>query len=102
MPDNVRTSDIAGGCAWSASGMPWNRTEPGKERIELGLEWEKRWQAGEGRMNPSEPCHEIGSAGRPVCMAASVPGIRSRREGRRRALHRPHHIPNWGPWRSKT
>jgi hypothetical protein len=27
--------------------MPWNRTDPAKERLKFVLEWEERWQAGE-------------------------------------------------------
>jgi putative transposase len=40
--------------------MPWNRTNPAKERVKFALEWEKRWDAGEGRMNLSELCREFG------------------------------------------
>jgi len=40
--------------------MPWSRTNPLKERVKFVLEWEKRWNAGEGRMNLSELCREFG------------------------------------------
>lgn len=40
--------------------MPWSRTNPSKERVKFALEWEKRWDAGEGRMNLAELCREFG------------------------------------------
>lgn len=40
--------------------MPWSLTNPTKERVKFALEWEKRWNAGEGRMNLSELCREFG------------------------------------------
>ena len=44
--------------------MPWQKTDPMKERVEFVLEWEKRWDAGEGRMNFAELCRELGSVAR--------------------------------------
>src|SRR5688572_25853350 len=40
--------------------MPWNRTNPTKERVKFALEWEKRWNEGEGRTNVSQLCREFG------------------------------------------
>jgi transposase InsO family protein len=40
--------------------MPWQKTDPMKERVKFVLEWEKRWNAGEGRMNFAELCREFG------------------------------------------
>ena len=31
-----------------------------KERVKFVLEWEKRWDAGEGRINFAELCREFG------------------------------------------
>ena len=31
-----------------------------KERVKFVLEWEKRWDAGEGRLNFAELCREFG------------------------------------------
>jgi transposase InsO family protein len=40
--------------------MPWQKTDPMKERVKFVLEWERRWNAGEGRMNFAELCREFG------------------------------------------
>lgn len=40
--------------------MPWSLTNATKERVKFALEWEKRWDAGEGRMNFTELCREFG------------------------------------------
>lgn len=40
--------------------MPWKATDAMKERVKFVLEWEKRWSAGEGRVNFSELCREFG------------------------------------------
>ena len=40
--------------------MPWSNTNALKERIKFALEWEARWDAGEGRVNVSELSREFG------------------------------------------
>lgn len=40
--------------------MPWRETDAMKERTQLVLEWEKRWNANEGVVNVSELCREFG------------------------------------------
>jgi hypothetical protein len=40
--------------------MPWQETDVAKERVKFVLEWEKRWSAGEGRLNFAELCREFG------------------------------------------
>jgi transposase InsO family protein len=40
--------------------MPWKATDAMKERVKFVLEWEKRWNDGEGRLNFSELCREFG------------------------------------------
>jgi hypothetical protein len=40
--------------------MPWSETNVSKERVRLVLEWEKRWNEGEGLVNLSELCREFG------------------------------------------
>src|SRR6185295_14775408 len=40
--------------------MPWKETVAVKERVKFLLEWERRWDAGEGRMNFAELCREYG------------------------------------------
>jgi transposase InsO family protein len=40
--------------------MPWKETDSMKERVKFVLEWEKRWDEGEGRLNFSELCREFG------------------------------------------
>jgi len=40
--------------------MPWKETDVMKERVKFVLEWEKRWNDGEGRLNFSELCREFG------------------------------------------
>jgi transposase InsO family protein len=97
--------------------MPWKETDSVKERVKFLLEWEKRWQAGEGRLNFSALCREFGvsrqvgydwlsryrEAGHDVRVAA---------ERSRRPLHSPRQVaeavedvvtalrkahPTWGP-----
>jgi hypothetical protein len=61
-----RTEDVAdAGVVQSedipdTSEMPWQETNAMKERVRVVLEWEKRWDAGEGRMNFAELCREFG------------------------------------------
>jgi hypothetical protein len=40
--------------------MPWKETDVAKERLNFVLEWEKRWDEGEGVMNFAELCREFG------------------------------------------
>ena len=40
--------------------MPWSTTDAAKERVKFILEWEKRWDAGEGVTDISELCREFG------------------------------------------
>jgi putative transposase len=40
--------------------MPWKETDAMKERVKLVLEWERRWDAGEGDVNVAELCREFG------------------------------------------
>lgn len=75
--------------------MPWSSTDPTKERIKFILEWEKRWNAGEGRTNLSELCREFGISRE----TAYVWLRRYRKSGHDvKALdersHRPHYSPN--------
>src|SRR5207237_7452024 len=78
--------------------MPWHRTNPAKERIKFALEWEKRWDAGEGRMNLSELCREFG-----ISRETAYVWLRRYRDAGHdvKALaersHRPHHSPHQVP-----
>ena len=40
--------------------MPWKETDSMKERLKFILEWERRWEANEGRVNVSELCRTFG------------------------------------------
>ena len=40
--------------------MPWQETDVEKERVKFVLEWEQRWNEGEGRLNVSALCREFG------------------------------------------
>src|SRR5215472_10036567 len=40
--------------------MPWSDTNVSKERVRFVLEWERRWNEGEGVVNMSELCREFG------------------------------------------
>src|SRR5438477_13175302 len=40
--------------------MPWSETDMSKERVRFVLEWERRWNDGEGSVNVSELCRELG------------------------------------------
>jgi putative transposase len=40
--------------------MPWSETDSMKERVKFLLEWEKRWNEGEGTVNMSELCRVRG------------------------------------------
>ena len=40
--------------------MPWSETDAMKERVKFVLEWERRWNEGEGRVNVSELCRVFG------------------------------------------
>jgi len=42
------------------SGMPWKETDAMKERTKFVLEWEKLWNANEGRVNMTELCRRFG------------------------------------------
>lgn len=78
--------------------MPWSTTNPLKERIKFALEWEARWDAGEGRVNVSQLCREFG-----ISREAGYRWIdRYRKAGRDVAAleersHRPHHSPHQIP-----
>lgn len=75
--------------------MPWSRTNPSKERVKFALEWEKRWDAGEGRMNLSELCREFG-----ISRETGYVWLRRYRaaghkvEALEERSHRPHTMPN--------
>jgi hypothetical protein len=40
--------------------MPWKETVAVKERVKFLLEWEQRWDQGEGRLNFAALCREFG------------------------------------------
>ena len=40
--------------------MPWKETDAMKERVKFVLEWEKRWDEGEGKLNFAALCREFG------------------------------------------
>jgi putative transposase len=40
--------------------MPWKETDAMKERLKFLLEWERRWDAGQGRVNMAELCRAFG------------------------------------------
>jgi len=40
--------------------MPWQSTDPVKERTKFILEWEKRWNREQGQVNVAELCREFG------------------------------------------
>ena len=40
--------------------MPWRETDVTKERVKFVLEWERRWDEGQGQMNFAELCREFG------------------------------------------
>lgn len=40
--------------------MPWKETDAMKKRVKFVLEWEKRWNVGEGRIHFAELCREFG------------------------------------------
>ncbi|HEY3592596.1 MAG TPA: hypothetical protein VGL13_01940 [Polyangiaceae bacterium] len=40
--------------------MPWKETDSMKERVQFVLEWEKRWNEGEGRLNLAALCRAFG------------------------------------------
>ena len=42
--------------------MPWLTSSGMKERTKFALEWETRWEAGEGRVNVAELCRVFGIA----------------------------------------
>jgi len=78
--------------------MPWNRTNPTKERVKFALEWEKRWNEGEGRTNVSELCREFG-----ISRETGHLWIRRYRQADHEVSaleersHRPHTMPNQIP-----
>ena len=75
--------------------MPWSRTDPTKERVKFALEWERRWDAGEGRVNVSELWREFG-----VSRQAAYRWLRRYRDAGHdvsalvERSHRPHHCPH--------
>src|SRR5688572_5574145 len=95
MAGGVRDADNSS-VAWCVfRGMPWSSTDPAKERIKFVLEWERRWDEGEGRMNLSELCREFGVSrdtayvwiGRYKAAGRKVEALAER-------SHRPHHSPH--------
>ena len=40
--------------------MPWTETDVMKERVKFVLEWERRWNEGEGRVNMAALCRAFG------------------------------------------
>ena len=40
--------------------MPWAKTDVAKERVKFILEWERRWEETEGKVNLSELCRVFG------------------------------------------
>jgi transposase InsO family protein len=40
--------------------MPWRKTSPMSERAKFLVEWERRWQAGRGRVDVAELCRQYG------------------------------------------
>lgn len=78
--------------------MPWSRTNPTKERVKFALEWERRWDRGEGRMNVAELCREFG-----ISRETGHLWLRRYREAGRKVealeerSHRPHTMPNQVP-----
>jgi hypothetical protein len=58
MPDSCRwrSEEIPD----SGAPMPWQETDVTRERVKFVLEWERRWDEGEGRMNFAELCREFG------------------------------------------
>src|SRR5215471_21343546 len=59
-----RTSLTLGSCnprtSLTVASMPWKETDSMKERVKFVLEWEKRWEEGEGRLNFARLCREFG------------------------------------------
>jgi transposase InsO family protein len=97
--------------------MPWQETDAMKERVKFVLEWERRWEEGEGRLNFAALCREFGIS-RQVgyeCVEryrAANDDLRSLEERSRRPLTSPTKIaeevedlivaarkkhPTWGP-----
>lgn len=80
--------------------MPWSTTDAVKERVKFILEWEKRWNAGEGVTNISELCREFG-----ISRETAYVWLRRYRdaghklEALQERSHRPHHIPNQILWK---
>jgi putative transposase len=78
--------------------MPWSRTNPSKERVKFALEWEKRWDAGEGRTNLAELCREFG-----ISRETGYVWLRRYRaaghkvEALEERSHRPHTMPHQIP-----
>jgi hypothetical protein len=68
--------------------MPFNRTDPMKERVKFILAWEKRWQESQGgRIDEVELCRVFGirrdtatrgsgGAGRPITVAGAAASSR--------------------------
>jgi transposase InsO family protein len=78
--------------------MPWSNTNALKERIKFALEWEARWDAGEGRVNVSELSREFGisrqAAARWIArFEAAGRDVHALEEGSHRPRHCPHEVP---------
>ena len=98
-------------------GMPWNQTDPMKERVSFILEWERRWKAGKGRLNLAELSRQFGVSRETAYVwvrryQASGWDIRAMEDRSRRPLNSPHAVcqeiqdivvaarkkyPRWGP-----
>lgn len=97
-PDYVRSPDNHGAQSEVGAGVPWSLTNPSKERVKFALEWEKRWDAGEGRMNMTELCREYG-----ISRETGYVWLRRYRaaghkvEALEERSHRPHTMPNQVP-----
>ncbi|MBA2642008.1 MAG: IS481 family transposase [Actinobacteria bacterium] len=97
-PDLVRVPDNRAVRFEVVVRVPWSRTNPTKERVKFALEWEKRWDAGEGRMNLAELCREYGisrETGYVWLRRYRAAGHQVEALGER--SHRPHTMPNQVP-----
>ena len=78
--------------------MPWSATDPTKERVKFILEWEKRWDAGEGVTNVSELCREFGiSRETAYVWLRRYRAAGNKLEALQERSHRAHNIPNQIP-----
>src|SRR2546421_195887 len=98
MHDGVRIPDIRCDHDPVTGRMPWSKTDPLKERVKFALEWEKRWDAGEGRVNVSELSRVFG-----VSRQAGARWVKRYRNANHEThaleegSHRPHHCPHEVP-----